>query len=158
MIKIFFDGLCEPVNPRGIATYAYVIYDENDKILGEGFGLAAEPYSSSSTNNVAEYAGLICGLKNGLAYSKQAIVFGDSALIIKQMKKEYRVRSRKLLPYHECAEALSKMYEKINFFWVPREENSRADQLTRIAYELFLSGKLSYKEFLENCCSGFEKA
>jgi len=153
LILIYFDGLCEPKNPGGIATYAYVVKDLKNRKLEEGFGLAARPYSSMSTNNVAEYAGIVCGLKAGLKYSDSARVLGDSALVIKQLKKEYKIKSKKLIPFFEAAQSLASKYVKLDFSWVPREENREADSLTRHAYMLFLEGKLRYSDFFKSCLS-----
>jgi ribonuclease HI len=155
LILIFFDGLCEPKNPRGIATYAYIIKETSGKKLEEGFGLAARPFSEQSTNNVAEYAGVVCGLKEGLKYSKDATVLGDSALVIKQLKKEYKIRSKKLLPYYEAANNLIAKYSSLEFKWIPREENEEADSLTRRAYALYNQGKLRYHDFFKRCLFNF---
>jgi len=61
MLRAFFDGLCEPVNPGGVACYGFVIYRKSSaselKVF-EGCGLAAEP-GPDSTHNVAEYTGII---------------------------------------------------------------------------------------------------
>lgn len=151
MILIYFDGLCEPKNPRGIATYAYIIKDELGQKLEEGFGLAAKPFTAQSTNNVAEYAGAVCGLRAGLKYSDYARVMGDSALVIKQLKREFKIRSKRLLPLFEAAQKLASRYRKLEFSWVPREENAEADALTRKAYMLYLNGKLKYTDFFDSC-------
>ncbi len=151
MIQIFFDGLCEPRNPGGIATYAYVIKNPEGQVLESGYGLAAEPYSSMSTNNVAEYTGLLCALRRGLEHDREGIVMGDSALVIKQMKGEYRIRSRKLIPLHAAAKRLMGMYRRIELRWIPREMNSEADSLTRLAYGLALDGRLKYVDVFEAC-------
>lgn len=52
-VTVYYDGACEPRNPRGVATYGFVIYKDGVKI-GEGKGLAAEPWSEGASNNVAE--------------------------------------------------------------------------------------------------------
>ena len=153
MILIYFDGLCEPKNPGGIATYAYIIKDLENKKLEEGFGLAAKPFSSTSTNNIAEYAGVVCGLKEGLKYSDSAKVLGDSALVIKQLKREYKIRSKKLIPFFEAAQRLASKYRKLEFSWIPREENREADSLTREAYRLYFEGRLKYRDFFKSCLS-----
>ncbi|MEM0123176.1 MAG: reverse transcriptase-like protein, partial [Conexivisphaerales archaeon] len=87
MIFIYFDGLTEPVNPKGISTYGYVIYKNDLTIIKEGYGLAAEPWSANATNNVSEYTGLICALRAAIELGvKSARVRGDSKLVISQMK------------------------------------------------------------------------
>jgi len=142
---IYFDGLTEPVNPRGISTYGYVIYKNNSAIIKEGYGLAAEPWSSSATNNVSEYTGLICALASAIGLGvKSAKVRGDSKLVISQMNGTYKVKSTRLMPLYKRAYELSLKMESIEFEWVPRELNKRADELSRIAYRMFMAGKLKY--------------
>ncbi|MFA5862593.1 MAG: DUF3378 domain-containing protein, partial [Candidatus Thermoplasmatota archaeon] len=50
---INFDGLCDPVNPGGVATFGFVVR-HHGRIVHEGHGLASPP-RPTSTNNVAEY-------------------------------------------------------------------------------------------------------
>ncbi|QIW23619.1 ribonuclease HI family protein [Sulfolobus sp. S-194] len=140
MIVGYFDGLCEPKNPGGIATFGFVIYLDNRKI--EGYGLAEKPFSINSTNNVAEYSGLICLMETMLKLGiSSPIIKGDSQLVIKQMNGEYRVKAKRIIPLYEKAIELKK---KLNatLIWVPREENEEADRLSRVAYKLVKEGKL----------------
>ncbi|BAK54376.1 ribonuclease HI [Sulfurisphaera tokodaii] len=140
MIIGYFDGLCEPKNPGGIATFGFVIYLDNRKI--EGYGLAEKPFSINSTNNVAEYSGLICLMETMLRLGiSSPIIKGDSQLVIKQMNGEYKVKAKRIIPLYEKAIELKK---KLNatLIWVPREENKEADRLSRVAYELVRRGKL----------------
>src|SRR5512137_2298452 len=55
MISIYFDGLCRPRNPGGVATYGYVIYRDGEKIKS-GYGVVGS--GPGMTNNVAEYSAL----------------------------------------------------------------------------------------------------
>jgi len=146
LIYIYFDGLVEPHNPKGIATYGYVIYSDN-LTLAEGYGLAAEPWSQNATNNVAEYIGLICALKRALDFGiKSTIIRGDSRLVISQLKGAYKIKSARLRRlYIKAKELLSEM-ESAELEWIPRELNKRADELSRIAYREFLNGKLNYTQ------------
>lgn len=149
MIYIYFDGLTEPVNPRGISTYGYAIYKNNTAIIKEGYGLAAEPWSSNATNNVSEYTGLICALISAIELGvKSAKVRGDSKLVISQMNGIYKVKSARLMPLYKRAHELSLKIKSVEFEWVPRELNKKADMLSRIAYREFLDGKLKYSSAL----------
>lgn len=136
----FFDGLCEPKNPGGIATYGYVIYLDGGKV--EGYGLASKPFSSDSTNNVAEYTGLICLMEKMLSLNVHSpVIKGDSQLVVRQMNSEYRVKARRIIPLYERAMELK---ERLNasIVWVPRELNEEADKLSRVAYEMVRKGVL----------------
>ncbi|QKQ99808.1 ribonuclease HI family protein [Metallosphaera tengchongensis] len=136
-----FDGLCEPKNPGGIATYGFVIYLDNEVI--EGFGLAEEPWSENSTNNVAEYVAIICLLRKLLSIGvDEVIVEGDSQLVIKQLTGEYSVKSERVKPLYSIALSLIKKFKKIELRWIPRDKNKDADRLSRIAYEMVKKGEI----------------
>lgn len=142
MVVGHFDGLCEPKNPGGIATYGYVIYLDDGRII-EGYGLASIPFSSTSTNNVAEYTGLICLMEKMLSLGVTSpIIKGDSQLVVMQMNGKYKVKAWRIIPLYRRALELK---EKLNasIVWVPREENIEADRLSRIAYDLARKGKLN---------------
>lgn len=134
----YFDGLCEPKNPRGIATFGYVIYLKEKKL--RGYGLAAKPFSKDSTNNVAEYMGVICLMEELSRLNvRGSVVRGDSQLVIRQLRGEYKVKAPRIRPLYERASELARRLE-VTFQWVPREENEEADKLSRVAYELVRKG------------------
>jgi len=134
MIEAYFDGLCDP-NPGGVATYGFVIRKDGKK-LQEGHGLAGKPKSPQATNNVAEYTGLIKALEWLLdqKISGSVLVRGDSDLIIKQVKGEYKVKSPLLAPLHRQAVDLLDQLPEATLEWIPRERNADADRLTNLAY------------------------
>lgn len=136
----YFDGLCEPKNPGGIATYGYLIIIENNEII-KGYGLAEKPWSPNATNNVAEYTGLYCLLMKLLKLNiRRAEIFGDSQLVIKQINHEYKIKSERLIPLYQKITQLKNEFDSIEFKWIPRELNKEADKLSRIAYNLALRG------------------
>lgn len=128
-IIVFFDGACEPINPGGVGTYAFVV--QGVETYGEA-GIACEP-GPHCTNNVAEYTGLIKALRwlkmRGIS---GAVVKGDSQLVIRQVLGSYAVRSERLKPLYEEAKALAEEVKAV-LMWIPREENL-ADELTKVAY------------------------
>jgi len=133
---IFTDGACEPKNPGGIPTYGFVIYRNGTK-LSEDSGLAGVPFSKEATNNVAEYVGLIKALERVLSLGLQHCdieVKSDSKLLVNQVRGEFVVKSRRLRPYHNKLKELLPSFRKVNFRWVPREENEEADALSKTAY------------------------
>lgn len=139
MLYLYFDGLCLPRNPGGVACYGFIIYEDRRKPV-QGYGLAAKPWSDEATNNVAEYTGLMKGLE-WVVESRPGgdlVVRGDSRLVIMQMKGEFKVRSKRLLPlYRRCKELEAKL-GKVTYEWVPREENREADRLSERAYREFM--------------------
>ncbi|HLY10832.1 MAG TPA: ribonuclease HI [Planctomycetota bacterium] len=134
MIEAYFDGLCEP-NPGGVATYGFLI-KRDGKTVDEGHGLAGTPKTSQATNNVAEYTGLIRALEWLVAHKIKdpVTVRGDSDLIIRQVKGEYKVKSGLLAPLHAKVKALEEQLPDVRFEWIPRERNGDADRLTNLAY------------------------
>ena len=136
-IVVYYDGACEPRNPKGVATYGFVIYKDGEKI-GEGKGLAAEPWSWKVSNNVAEYTAMIEAFKWLLEHGyagADVLVRGDSQLSIRQMQGWYAVRAPRIIPLYEEAKRLAKKFRKVSFQWVPRERNAEADLLSELAFK-----------------------
>jgi ribonuclease HI len=136
MITINFDGLCYPKNPGGVAAYGYAVYRDG-KPIWRGFGGVGE--GRGMTNNVAEYEGLKAAAQWLIdeEIDEKVVIKGDSELVIKQMKGQYRVSSATSKKY---VPEIRKMLEgrDISFLWVPREENEEADGLSRMGYESYL--------------------
>ena len=136
---IAFDGACEPINPGGVASWGYTI-TENGRELMFANGVAGE--GPDMTNNVAEYTGLIHairGLKKTVGKGDSVTIRGDSQLVIRHLKGEYKVSASRLKPLYRDAVALIGELTgngvRVEFAWVPREENERADTLSHEAYE-----------------------
>jgi ribonuclease HI len=132
-VRVHFDGACDPARGGGVATYGFTV--EGEGLDHEEFGLAVPPGSERATNNVAEYVGAVRALEYLVSrgYSGVVIVVGDSQLVIRQMSGEYEVKAEHLRPYHDHLEALALRLGEVRFEWVPREENTRADELTKFA-------------------------
>ena len=141
MIKVYFDGLCQPRNPGGVATYGFVVYERGKRLHAER-GLAAAPWTPRATNNVAEYSGVVKALEwlaaNGKK-KKRVVVRGDSQLAIRQLNGEYKVKSPNVAPLFARARELSFQFSSLRFEWIPREQNREADALTNLAYAEFES-------------------
>lgn len=132
-LTVHFDGSCQPPGSGGVAGWGFVIEGSGFHI--EDCGLATAPHSPHSTNNVAEYSGAIRALEQlrSIGYSGEVLVEGDSQLVIRQMTGEYEVRAQHLKAYHEWLAQLSQSFRNIEFRWVPREENTVADALSKRA-------------------------
>ena len=79
-------------------------------------------------NNMAEYEACIFGLKVAIDLGiKSFIVFGDSALVISQIKGDWDTKHPNLIPYKEHVLTLLPHFEQITFEHFPREENQLAD-------------------------------
>jgi ribonuclease HI len=141
MITIYFDGLCYPRNPGGVAAYGYLVY-RNSELIHKGFGGIGE--GKGMTNNVAEYEGLLAAVQWIVdeEIEDEILIKGDSQLVIKQMKGEYRVNSATSKKYVPEIKKLLQA-KRVNFVWIPREENEEADKLSRVAYERHIGRKHS---------------
>ncbi len=138
---MYFDGLCEPKNPGGIATYGFLI-QRNGETIFEDYGLAdAEPWSKEASNNVAEYSAVLRALKwldERKEHDAQIVIRGDSKLIVNQLKGEYKVKSLRIVElFHEAKKLLSK-FKNLRIEWVDRSLNQEADRLSRIAYKKYV--------------------
>ena len=111
-------------NPGPAAIAAVVTTPEGDLIeeRGEAIGRA--------TNNVAEYRALLLGIERAQALGAREVeLIGDSELIVKQVKGEYRVKDAGLKPLHaEVREALAP-FDRWSIRHVRREHNAAADAL-----------------------------
>jgi ribonuclease HI len=141
-IQVYFDGLCQPYNPGGIACYAFVILTKKGHEHSE-YGLAVEPFGDNATNNVAEYTGIIKALewlleKNNYNNNQKIIIRGDSQLVINQIKGKYKVRAVKIIPLYQKVKSLLSKFKDIKIEWIPRDNNKEADKLSNKAYQEIL--------------------
>ncbi|MEC9052934.1 MAG: reverse transcriptase-like protein, partial [Actinomycetota bacterium] len=117
-------------NP-GPAGYGALV---RDAATGEVLAEAAVAIGEA-TNNVAEYAGLIAGLRLALDHAPGARieVRMDSKLVVEQMKGAWKVKHPGLQPLH--AEARDLAPAGTTFTWIPRAENADADALANRAMD-----------------------
>lgn len=128
--KGFFDGSSKG-NP-GPAQCGWAIVDTDDNIISHEHRTATEP----RTNNYAEYMGLIELLKHvDKTMSISAIeIFGDSKLVIEQVKGNWKCKSESLRPLYQEAIRLYvflNVNRSVILTWIPREKNTIADSLAQ---------------------------
>ncbi|HMT18796.1 MAG TPA: reverse transcriptase-like protein [Candidatus Saccharibacteria bacterium] len=98
-------------------------------------------YLGITTNNQAEYHGLIAALEWCRAHQVQEVeVRLDSLLVVNQMRGQFKVKNRDLWTLYESAKTLAGQFQKISFTHVPRELNKRADTEVNKALDS-MSGK-----------------
>lgn len=117
-------------NP-GPAAYGALVRDaETGEVLAE-----AAVAIGRATNNVAEYSGLIAGLRLAAEHAPGAQVEArmDSQLVVEQMKGTWRVKHAGLQPLH--AEAREVAPPGTTYTWVPRAQNAAADALANRALD-----------------------
>jgi len=146
LIQVNIDGLCQPINPGGIACYAFII-KKNGTTIHSGYGVAGEPFSKDSTNNVAEYTALAKALEwlvaNNLV-SEKIEIKSDSKLVVNQLAGIYKVKGKRIIPLYKQVLLLKRKFSDIEIKWIPREENKEADRLTNIAYNKALQENPEY--------------
>ena len=127
--RLFTDGGARG-NP-GPAAYGFVL--ETD----DGTVLAAEGHAIGvATNNVAEYSGLVAGLRKALELQVPDLeVVSDSELMVKQMRGEYRVKNDALRGLFVEATTLARGLQSIEYRHVKRAHNELADQLVNDALD-----------------------
>lgn len=122
MIEVFTDGGSRG-NP-GKAACAFVVYKEN-KVIHEEFS-----YLGITTNNQAEYSGLLNALKYLISNNiLEAKFYSDSELMVKQILRLYKVKDAGIQKiYTEVIKEISK-FKKFEISHIRREKNSVADKL-----------------------------
>ncbi|MFF6882138.1 bifunctional RNase H/acid phosphatase [Streptomyces sp. NPDC012421] len=118
-------------NP-GPAGYGAVVLDP---ATGETLAEAAE-YIGVATNNVAEYKGLIAGLRAALDLAPDATVRVrmDSKLVVEQMSGRWKIKHPDMKPLAaEAARAFPS--DRVRYEWIPRERNKHADRLANEAMD-----------------------
>ncbi|MEU1303955.1 bifunctional RNase H/acid phosphatase [Streptomyces shenzhenensis] len=118
-------------NP-GPAGYGAVLLDA---LTGRTLVEAAE-YIGIATNNVAEYRGLVAGLRAARDLDPGAAVHVrmDSKLVVEQMSGRWKIKHPDLKPLAaEAARVLPP--ERVTYEWIPRERNKHADRLANEAMD-----------------------
>ena len=127
-----FDG-CSKGNPGPSGAGAVIYHNDAEIWSGHQF------VGSHSTNNQAEYNGLLLGLNQAITLGiKQLHVRGDSMLVIKQMRGEFKVNSPNVIELYNSAKKLERQFEKVTYEHVYRHNNTRADELSNTGVTLRL--------------------
>ncbi|HEY1513389.1 MAG TPA: ribonuclease HI family protein [Gaiellaceae bacterium] len=127
--RLFTDGGARG-NP-GPAAYGFVLETDDGTVLaaeGRAIGVA--------TNNVAEYSGLVAGLRKALELHVPDVeVVSDSELLVKQMRGEYRVKNEALRALFVEASTLARGLQNVEYRHVKRAHNELADRLVNEALD-----------------------
>jgi len=122
-------------NP-GPAGCGAVIYDENGVVVKQ-----LSRYLGHTTNNVAEYEGLLMGLEAALQLGRKRIVVqSDSELLVRQLNGRYRVKDEKLKVLFQRAMTLLRQFDSYRILHVGRELNKVADRLANQAIDDAVKG------------------
>ncbi|KAK2425775.1 hypothetical protein QL285_024519 [Trifolium repens] len=119
--------------------------DGASNIKGNGAGVILEGpdgvlieqslrFAFKASNNQAEYEALIAGMK--LAREMEVTDLrakSDSQLVTNQVSGEYQTKDPQLIRYLEKVRSLSSQFKRFELVYVPREQNARADLLSKLA-------------------------
>ena len=132
--RLFTDGGARG-NP-GPAAYGYVLEAEDGTVLA-----AHGEHIGSATNNVAEYSGLVKGLRKAVEHRQvpEVEVVSDSELMVKQMRGEYRVKNEALRALFAEVERLARAVGKVEYRHVKRAHNEEADRLVNEALDAVMT-------------------
>ncbi len=118
-------------NPGPAAAGVVIQNAQNSQYLHE-----AGYFLGRTTNNVAEYQGLLHGLKNAADLGAESVqIHSDSELMVRQINGEYRVKSAHLRPLHDEAQSLLNHFAHWTIQHVCREQNKLADDLANRAID-----------------------
>jgi ribonuclease HI len=107
-----------------LSTPSGDVLDEADELLGR------------ATNNVAEYRGLLLGLRRARALGATEVeVVNDSELVAKQVTGAYKVKHPDMKPLHAQALAALGEFDRWTVRSVPRARNAQADALVNAALD-----------------------
>ncbi len=118
-------------NP-GPAGYGAVVRDAaTGEVLAERSGALG-----IATNNVAEYSGLIAGLRAAIDLGARRLdVRMDSKLVVEQMCGRWQIKHPAMKPLAAEASALVAELDEVRFTWIPRGQNKAADKLANLAMD-----------------------
>jgi catechol 2,3-dioxygenase len=120
-VVVNFDGGARG-NP-GPAAIAAVVKDANGQVLEESGERIGE-----ATNNVAEYRALLLAIERAAALGAGELeLIGDSELIVRQVKGEFKVKDAALRQLHGEAKRALERFEGWSIRQVRRELNAEAD-------------------------------
>ena len=122
LIELYADGASRSnPGPSGIGVAIYIDGSEIHTI---------SEYIGEATNNEAEYLAVIKGLEYLLDKNELSVsCYLDSKLVVEQAKGNYRVSAKNLKPFNKQLLSIVEQFNHIGFYHIPREKNSRADEL-----------------------------
>ncbi|WP_291314201.1 bifunctional RNase H/acid phosphatase [Corynebacterium sp. UBA2622] len=134
-VKVYTDGGSRG-NP-GVAGSGSVVYGANGETLAE----VAYVVGRKSSNNVAEYTGLLRGLEAAAELGATEVeVYMDSKLVIEQMAGRWKIKHPDMRTLALEARQLASGFKEVTYTWVPRSKNKKADELSNVAMDAAAKG------------------
>ncbi|KAL0434582.1 UNVERIFIED_CONTAM: Ribonuclease HI, partial [Sesamum latifolium] len=116
--------------------------------LGSGAGIVlttpqgddiefAVKFEFKASNNEAEYEALVLGMRMAQdAGGPHFLAYSDSQLIVKQVNGEYEAKEESMVQYLQQIEEFKTKFKSFQLQQIPREENVKADSLSKLASAL----------------------
>jgi ribonuclease HI len=144
--QVFADFLTEMTFPPEESSEEWTVFvDGSSNSKGSGAGIIVEDnkciivkislaLSFPVTNNTAEYEAFLAGLRTAKDMGARRVkIFTDSQLVASQVTGEFQVKEDHLQKYVQLVLKKMKEFEAVEVTHVPREQNTRADILSKLA-------------------------
>ena len=129
-IFIYTDGACRG-NP-GPCAIGIEVFNEKRRLIHT----ESKFLDKRNTNNFAEYQAVIRALELCNRHQiKKLVLFSDSQLLVRQLNKQYKVKSKNIKALFEKCQTLLKNIPEFSFNHIPRENNTGADILANKALD-----------------------
>lgn len=109
----------------------WVVQDESGVIHHHSMALGTHPLMSA---NVAEYMAVrsaLYWLGSRHFRDETVLVHSDSQLVMRQLSGEYQIHNERLKRFHKDVKSLEKVFPKVIYRWIPREQNRYADFMSK---------------------------
>lgn len=124
-------------NP-GVAGCGSIV---DDAATGTTLRSIAWVVGAAATNNVAEYQGLINGLRAAAELGARRVsVRMDSKLVVEQMSGRWKIKHPEMQKLAAVARGVAEEFAEVTYTWVPRKKNAAADELANVAMDAAAKG------------------
>ncbi|KAL0356076.1 UNVERIFIED_CONTAM: Ribonuclease HI [Sesamum radiatum] len=94
-------------------------------------------FGFKASNNEAEYEALVVGMRMAHEIgARRLLAYSDSQVIVKQVKGAYEAKEEKMIQYLQQITDLKAKFHYFQIIQIPREENAKADSLSKLASSL----------------------
>lgn len=149
-VEIFFDGACHNKVDKncpmglGIAVFIDDMYCEN---LSRA--ICVIDNQDDGTSNIAEWLALCSAMEVAKAlrkhYQGRIKIFGDSKIIVNQFNMIWRMNNDKFRKYFNIARNHNHIAKVGDIIWIPRERNTKADELSKLGLQQFVQRRYQIK-------------
>jgi len=122
-----------------------LFFDGASNVMGHGIGvMLISPENQyihvtarlcfDCTNNIVEYEACAMRIRAAIEYRVKILeVYGNSTLVVHQIKGEWETRDQKLIPYQAYIKGLMEYFDVITFHHIPQEDNQLANALATLS-------------------------